>query len=673
LSLLVCKLIESSQKDGSEKFVGTGIEILLRLLWLWAWRVFAVALLGSAAPALAASCSQATSQGTAPASWQTYCWLDMIDYDDATARSASGQNFSYTLSDGATLTFNLKVTNVAPAAPTTPYFSSITAPSWSGAAVGNTAFLGIPGRPIIYTAAAGTKTITISGIAITPPPGAPAVTAYAFVAADAESTDNGESLEFTTNGGGWIELDKVDPISGSNYPTITGAGISPTPGSATVTMSGAGLPSPTGGYIIGSNSPTTVTATLVAGGLQGVMFAVRFASLRLNKTITGARIAAADQFKFDIKSTGSGSILATGTSTGTGNGPFTAAAVSLASGIPLTIAESMAFGSTSALIQYRSRLNCINGTPGSSTPLPSNVTLTPTGGTASYSFGTLQFGDAIQCTFNNAAFPHLRVEKVLGAGGRLFNTDQFTVNIQQGATTTATATTTGTGTTVTTGTTALTQVTAGTAYSVSETAAGTTTLSQYTQAIGCTNGAASSSTTLPTVLGGTVTPQLGDVITCTITNTKLPNNATLTILKSSTAFSDPINNTTNPKMIPGGIVRYSILVANTGTLTVTNNSVFIIDNLPSQISVGSAAAPVLVNGTPTANLTLTPATDVRYSNQVTAPTTFATCSAAPHNYTPTSAYDPNVRHVCIRPQGTMAAATAAGQPNFTVSFLAQIN
>ena len=141
--------------------------------------------------AQAQSCAPATSQGTAPQGWETYCWLDFSTYNDATARSAAGQNFSFNLNDGSTLSFNLKVTPTTATA-----FSAIAAPSWTGAAVGNTAFLGIPGRPVLYTASAGNKSITFSGITITPPPGAPAVTAYSFVAADAESTNNGENLQF---------------------------------------------------------------------------------------------------------------------------------------------------------------------------------------------------------------------------------------------------------------------------------------------------------------------------------------------------------------------------------------------------------------------------------------------------------------------------------------------
>ena len=57
-----------------------------------------------------------------------------------------------------------------------------------------------------------------------PPAGTSAATAYSFVAADAESTNNRESLSFTTNGGAWTLLDQVNPISGSLYPSTSGPG-----------------------------------------------------------------------------------------------------------------------------------------------------------------------------------------------------------------------------------------------------------------------------------------------------------------------------------------------------------------------------------------------------------------------------------------------------------------
>jgi hypothetical protein len=592
------------------------------------------------------TCAPATSQGTAPATWQTYCWLNLVGYSETTARSTAGQNFSYTLSDGAVLTFNLKASGSA--------LTSIAAPSWTGAAVGNTAFLGIPGQPIIYQQGAGTSVVTISNILITPPPGAPAVTAYMFVAADAESTDNSESIQFQTNGGNWQLLDDVPPISGAQYPTQAGIG------TATFTTTGGGLTGNVGGYIVGSTSPTTVTTTLNGGGLQGAMFAVRFASMRLNKQINRARIDPADQFKFDIRATSTSSILGTGTSSGTGLGPFTAAAVSLASGVPLTLTEAMAAGSVSNLSQYRSRLTCTNGTTGSSTPLPTNLN------TTSYNFGALQFGDAIQCTFTNTPFPHVQLQKALGATGRLFNTDQFVMNINQGATNIATTTTTGTGATVNTGATAKIQVIAGTSYAFSESASGSTTLSQYTAVVSCANAWAASTTVLPTTFPANVTPQLGDVITCTITNTRVANNANLVATKSSEVLDDFVS-LANFKSLPTARVRYTISIANTGSLAVDNNSIFMVDLLPANMTYNASVAATFTQGTPTSSLTFNPATDIRFAGAGAPPANFAACTLPAG-----TGYNAAIRYVCIRPQGTMAAGTGAGQPNFAVAFETRI-
>ncbi len=617
---------------------------------IWLMSLLGAVLFFSAAPAQAASCSAAAAQGSAPPAWQTYCWLDFNDYNDTTARSAAGQNISYLLSDGATLSFNIKTTPIA-----APGVVPATAPSWTGAAVGNSAFIGIPGKPILYQSAAGTVTITFSNITITPPPGAPAVTAYAFVAADAESTNQGESLSFGTNGTGWVVLDQVEPITGNLYPTISGVG--------TGTFTETGAAGTVGGFIVGSNSPTTVSTTLVGGGLQGAMFAVRFASIRLNKILTGGRVDPADQFKFSITATATGTTLATGTTTGTSPGPFNAAAVSLASGIPITLSESMAPGSVSAITKYISRLSCVNGTVGSSTVLPTNLA------TLSYNFGALQFGDAVQCTFYNTAYPHLRIQKALGTGGRIFDTDQFVMRIINGTVTIVSTTTTGTAGTVLTGATPMTQVTAGNTYTMVEGASGTTVLSQYTAVLTCVNNYAASATPLPTGSSGNITPQLGDVITCTFTNTKKAGNAVLTVVKSSTAFSDPVNGASSPKAIPGADMRYSITVSNSGSLGVSSSTLEIIDKVPANLVYNSGAAATFANGAIASGLSFNAANDVRFSNSTTgAPANFAACT-----YTPVTAYDPAITYVCMRPTGTMAAASSSGQPSFTVTFRARIN
>ena len=429
------------------------------LATLLAFMAFAAAIALPGAEARAQSvCNYATSQGTTgPANWQTYCWLDMTAYNHTTATSTSGQNFTYTLSDGSTLTFNMKVTGSTT--------TGAASPSWTGAAVGNTAFLGIAGRPILYQSAAGTTTVNITGITITPPSGASTITSYMFVAADGESSNNGESLRFQTNGGSWILLDEAGPITGSAYPTYTGVG------STQVDITG--VAGTVGAQIFGSSTPTAITARMIGGGLQGMMLAVRFASIRLNLQIDKARVDAADQFKFDIRSTASGTVLATGTSSGTGLGPFTSAALSSSSALPLTLAQSMASGSTSTLAQYRSLLTCTNASV-SSTPMPTGVA------TTSHDFGTLQFGDNVQCLFTNTPYPHLRLSKAIHFTGRRFASDQFVMKINQGTTTVATTTTTGTGATISNGATALTQVSAGTAYTLLEVGAGATSLTQYT-------------------------------------------------------------------------------------------------------------------------------------------------------------------------------------------------
>ena len=127
---------------GMRSFVSSALRALALLVAaLWAL------------PAAAANCNLATSQGsTGPNDWQTYCWLDLASYNDTTARGVSGQAFSYTLPDGTLMTFRLKVTG--------PALVSAASSSWTGAAVGNTAFLGISGRPILYQNAGGTSVVT---------------------------------------------------------------------------------------------------------------------------------------------------------------------------------------------------------------------------------------------------------------------------------------------------------------------------------------------------------------------------------------------------------------------------------------------------------------------------------------------------------------------------------
>lgn len=598
-----------------------------------------------ASGAQAQNCGQATTQGTALVSWETYCWLNLANYNDATARSASGQNLSFTLPDGSTLSFNARVTGGTGTA-----YNSVAAPTWTGAAIGNTAFIGIPGRPGLYTAAAGTRTITLSGITIAAPVGGTA-SIFSFIVADAESSNGGESLRMSTNGGAWQLLDNVPPISGLTFPTIAGVG------SNQVTISGVG--GTVGSHVLGSSSPTSVTVETVAGGLQGVMFAVRFASVRLQKTIVGPRISATDQFQYQIASSATGATVTGGTTTGSGNGPFSTSALVMAAGLPITLRETMAPGSASTLPQYQSTLTCINTAGPTRASLPNSLV------TTSFNLGQLEFGEALVCTFANGAHPRVAVRKALGTGGRRFTGDQFTVQIRQGQSVVAASTTSGSGSTVNSGNTGTVQLVAGQAYTLGEIAAGTTNLGNYSARMVCTNATTGTGTTLPSAVPGDITPRLGDLITCIITNTR-QTTAVLLIEKLSTVISDPVNGTSNPKAIPGAVVEYTIRVRNVGNRAVDASSIVILDEMPANLAFSTGAPVIFTNGSPASGLnTFNQTTMVQYSS--------AAGDAGPFTYVPNGAFDANVRAIRIAPTGTMAAATSGtNQPSFTIRFQARV-
>lgn len=80
-------------------------------------------------------------------------------------------------------------------------------------------------------------------------------------------------------------------------------------------------------------------------------------------------------------------------------------------------------------------------------------------------------------------------------------------------------------------------------------------------------------------LSRTITMPSDSGVTCTWTNVRI---VPLVAVKSSTAVSDPINLASNPKAIPGGTVRYCIVVNNPGTLTATIVSVT--DPLPALVN-----------------------------------------------------------------------------------------
>lgn len=124
--------------------------------------------------------------------------------------------------------------------------------------------------------------------------------------------------------------------------------------------------------------------------------------------------------------------------------------------------------------------------------------------------------------------------------------------------------------------------------------------------------------------------------------------------------------------IPGNDVLYTITATNIGNGPADAGSILIIDPLPAEVEffngdidgAGPATGAVLFTQTG-AGLTFSLATDVAYSNGVSAPATFAACT-----YTPIAGYDPNVRYLCLNPKGQMLAGPPA--PSFSAQFRVRI-
>ncbi len=182
---------------------------------------------------------------------------------------------------------------------------------------------------------------------------------------------------------------------------------------------------------------------------------------------------------------------------------------------------------------------------------------------------------------------------------------------------------------------------------------------------------------------------IGSVLTSTATlggqtsefggNVTVTSGPTLTHLKSVAVLSDPLNNTTNPKSIPGAMQVYTLRLTNSGSGSVDNNTVAIVDAVPANtalfvqdLGVAGSGPVAFTNGTPTSALTYTfsglgnAGDDLEFSNN--GGTSWAYTPVANAN-----GCDPAVTHIRVRPKGTMAAASGAGNPFFEVRFRVRVN
>jgi uncharacterized repeat protein (TIGR01451 family) len=493
--------------------------------------------------------------GTPPASWTCGNASGLITCTFAGSIAAGGtSSVAITVKPTSNAVVGTSVTNYASIDPTggtaPPTPGASCTPSTSCAS--NTSTVGGPNVQVTKTVDQANHSVgdTITWTLRAANTGAAATTG-AVTLTDTLPSNIGTPINVTPSAG--TTCSTTTPAAGATFTCTVPAGLAATTGVATATITAI------------ANATGTVSNTVVPSGTDNPTCAsgactastqVAGQSLTLSKALTGNRIASGDQFTVEIMAgastvssattTGSGNTVSNGT---TGETPVTA-------GTTYTLTE-VAAGTTS-LAQYTSGLACTNAATGSATTLPTTV-----GGTV-----TPAAGDRITCTITNSAKPVLNLTKALGTA-RVHNTDQFTLQIANGATVVATATTTGTGSALGSNSTGGTTLSAGTTYTLSEIASGGTQLAQYTSALACTNSTTGSATVLPTSLPGNVTPANGDNITCTLTNSAKP--PVVTYLATLTGTRAANTDQFTLAIANGATTVDSVTTTGTGG-TITNNT-----------------------------------------------------------------------------------------------------
>jgi hypothetical protein len=176
-------------------------------------------------------------------------------------------SYVFTLASGFTLRFTLSVTGPITVVPTQP-------PTYSGAAFDKAGYTGVNGNVALYgNTYTGTGTVSdtiqVTSIVLRNSSGTVVTSGWTLVLADAESTNTSEGISGTTNGSNWVLLDTIINFSPTSAPTLTGLGTS----SVTITGNSAGNED---AYILGTNDPTTLTATTTVGNgdRQGIAFGI---------------------------------------------------------------------------------------------------------------------------------------------------------------------------------------------------------------------------------------------------------------------------------------------------------------------------------------------------------------------------------------------------------------
>jgi uncharacterized repeat protein (TIGR01451 family) len=153
---------------------------------------------------------------------------------------------------------------------------------------------------------------------------------------------------------------------------------------------------------------------------------------------------------------------------------------------------------------------------------------------------------------------------------------------------------------------------------------------------------------------------------CPVSNVvtaRVADSTSLAVRKTSATRTDPFNNTTNPKAIPGARVRYTIRLTNGGSAQIVDsNSLVVIDRVPANTSpvVADIAGP---NSGPVRFIDGSPASGLAYSfdnlGSATDDLSFSNDGGATFGYQPSpdaNGVDVNVTHIRVNLRGRPACA-----------------
>ena len=227
--------------------------------------------------------------GTVASGLNNVCWLDMANF---TAVKNQTQPMSVKLSDSLTMKFNIKYTGGRT-------LRSAVVPTWDKAAFGHYGYTSFPEgtKPALYQqidqqigSANTTSTVELTDIKIVNADGSEITGNYSFMMADAESTNNNESISFTSSN----EIEQVAqfPQQGdANYENYAFGDQTFSTDHKTVTGGGVSTGANPGIYLYKTKSPDTVSVTMrvnVRREIQAAIFGVLFSNAETTVTTNNA-------------------------------------------------------------------------------------------------------------------------------------------------------------------------------------------------------------------------------------------------------------------------------------------------------------------------------------------------------------------------------------------------